>query len=159
MPPTSADCSRIPAVSLVRSFPSSRAALALRWLGIVARQVTLLWLVSWVGHEVVAFLHLPFGDLLAQDGTAILATLIGSAAIGFVITGRLTQWLGRLRSHAVTTTNVRRPHVAIRTDRRWLHLAAVLMHSDQAASTARHHAATVFRLHFPLTPIHRDTRR
>ncbi len=135
-----------------------------RFAGIAA-QVALLWLMSWVGHEIVAIFHLPLpgnvagllftflallcgalplrfveqgagllvrnlplffvplavgfvtqGQLLAAHGIAILATLIGSAAIGFAITGRVAQLVIHLQTHA--TDSLRRPRAETRLDRR-----------------------------------------
>jgi holin-like protein len=137
----------------------------LRHFAGVTAQIALLWFISWVGHEIVALLHLPMpgnvagllltflallcgvlplrfveqgagllvrnlplffvplalgfvtqSHLLAAHGFAILATLIGSAAVGFAVTGRVAQLVTRLQRNA--TVAARRPHAEIRLDRR-----------------------------------------
>lgn len=55
-------------------------------------------------------------ELLADHGFAILATLLGSAAIGFAVTGRVAQSLTKLQSKATVTLRSR--HVDPRLDRR-----------------------------------------
>jgi holin-like protein len=56
------------------------------------------------------------GQLLAAHGFAIVATLIGSAAIGFAVTGRVAQLVIRLQGNA--TVAIRSHHVETRLDRR-----------------------------------------
>jgi len=136
-----------------------------RHFAAIAAQVALLWFMSWVGHEIVALLHLPLpgnvagllltflallcgvlplrfveqgagllvrnlplffvplavgfmtqGHLLAAHGFAILGALIGSAAVGFAVTGRVAQFVTQLLRNA--TVAARRPHAETRLDRR-----------------------------------------
>jgi holin-like protein len=56
------------------------------------------------------------GHLLATHGFAILAALIGSAAVGFAVTGRVAQFVTQLLRNA--TVAARRPDAEIRLDRR-----------------------------------------
>jgi len=56
------------------------------------------------------------GHLLATHGFAILAALIGSAAVGFAVTGRVAQFVTQLLRNA--NVAARRPHAEIRLDRR-----------------------------------------
>jgi len=56
------------------------------------------------------------GHLLATHGIAILAALIGSAAVGFAVTGRVAQFVTQLLRNA--NVAARRPHAEIRLDRR-----------------------------------------
>jgi holin-like protein len=44
------------------------------------------------------------GPLLAAQGFAIVATLVGSAAVGFAVTGRVAQLVNRLQGKATVTT-------------------------------------------------------
>ena len=136
-----------------------------RQIAVTSAQVALLWLLSWMGHEIVALLHLPLPgnvagllltfvalscgvlplrfveqgagllvrnlplffvplavgfvtqhELLAAHGLAIVAALIGSAAIGFAVTGRVAQVVSRLQGKA--TVAIRSHHVETRLDRR-----------------------------------------
>jgi len=131
----------------------SRGAPLLRSFATTAAQVALLWCVSWTGHEVVAYLHLPLpgnvagmlltfaaltsgvlpqrfveegggllvrnlplffvplavgfmtqGPLLAAHGFAIVATLVGSAAVGFAVTGQVAQLVTRLQGKTAVPT-------------------------------------------------------
>jgi len=137
----------------------------IRQIAVTSAQVALLWLMSWVGHEIVALLHLPLPgnvagllltfvalscgvlplrlveqgagllvrnlplffvplavgfvtqhELLAAHGLAIVAALMGSAAIGFAVTGRVAQFVSRLQGKA--TVAIRSHHVETRLDRR-----------------------------------------
>jgi holin-like protein len=56
------------------------------------------------------------GQLLAEHGFAIVATLLGSAFVGFAVTGRVAQLVTRLQGKA--TTAIRSSHVETRLDRR-----------------------------------------
>ena len=55
-------------------------------------------------------------QLLAAHGFAIVATLVGSAAIGFAVTGRAAQCVTRLQGK--TTAVIRSRHAETRLDRR-----------------------------------------
>jgi len=55
-------------------------------------------------------------ELLAAHGFAIVATLAGSAAAGFVVTGRVAQFVNGFQAHA--TTSNRSGHVQPHVDRR-----------------------------------------
>ena len=146
------------ALLLIRSGLPGRFAL-------VASQVALLSILSWVGHAIVVLLHLPLPgnvagmlltlaalscdilplrfveqgagvlvrnlplffvplavgfvtqhELLAAHGFAILTTLLGSAAVGFAVTGRVAQCVTRLQGKAIVA--VRSHHAETRLDRR-----------------------------------------
>jgi holin-like protein len=56
------------------------------------------------------------GHLLAAHGFAILATLIGSSAVGFAVTGRVAQFVTRWQVYAAAA--LREPHAQTRLDRR-----------------------------------------
>jgi holin-like protein len=56
------------------------------------------------------------GHLLAAHGLAILATLIGSAALGFAVTGRVAQLVTELQGNATIAT--RRSHAKTRLGHR-----------------------------------------
>jgi holin-like protein len=56
------------------------------------------------------------GQLLAANGFAIVATLIGSAFVGFAITGRVAQLVTSLQGNAPIA--IRSSHVETRLDRR-----------------------------------------
>jgi len=137
----------------------------IRQIAATSAQVALLWLLSWMGHEIVALLRLPLPgnvagllltfvalssgvlplrlveqgagllvrnlplffvplavgfvtqhELLAAHGLAIVAALMGSAAIGFAVTGRVAQFVSRLQGKA--TVAIRSHHVETRLDRR-----------------------------------------
>jgi putative effector of murein hydrolase LrgA (UPF0299 family) len=55
-------------------------------------------------------------ELLAAHGLAIVAALMGSAAVGFAVTGRVAQFVSRLQGKA--TVAIRSHHVETRLDRR-----------------------------------------
>jgi len=148
-----------PTVSELRGMP------ILRQVAATSAQVALLWFMSWAGHEIVTFIHLPLpgnvagmlltfaalssgilplrfveqgasllvrnlplffvplavgfmtqGSLLAAHGFAIVATLIGSAFVGFAVTGRVAQLVTGLQGKAATA--IRSSHVETRLDRR-----------------------------------------
>ena len=56
------------------------------------------------------------GQLLAANGVAIVATLIGSAFVGFAVTGRVAQLVTSLQGNAPIA--IRSCHVETRLDRR-----------------------------------------
>ena len=152
-------------MNIDRAVAQSRSQLILRHVAAIAAQVALLWSFSWVGHGVVALLHLPLpgnvagllltfvalwcgvlplriveqgagllvrnlplffvplavgfvtqGHLLAAHGLAILATLVGSAAVGFAVTGRVAQLVTGLQGNATIAT--RRSHAKTRLGHR-----------------------------------------
>jgi holin-like protein len=135
------------------TFLQCRGEPLIRRFATIAAQIALLWLISQVGHEIVARLHLPLpgnvagmlltfaaltsgvlpqrfveeggallvrnlplffvplavgfmtqGPLLAAHGFAIVATLVGSAAVGFAVTGRVAQLVTRLQGKTAVPT-------------------------------------------------------
>jgi holin-like protein len=56
------------------------------------------------------------GQLVAVQGVAIVATLVGSAAVGFAVTGRVAQFVTRLQSISLSATGS--SHAKTRADHR-----------------------------------------